>query len=92
MCDFSQFIPDVDPYFIPNAGIYKLIEAVVADKVFFPVYIYGFKAWDENDNLLCDLRPARKGVEGGLYDVVNNVFHGNGADSGTITCGEEVSA
>ena len=58
----------------------------------FPIYIYGFKAWDENDNLLCNLRPARKGVECGLYDVVNNVFHGNGTEGGTITCGKDVTA
>lgn len=51
MCDFSQFIPDVDPYFIPNAGTYKLIEAVVADKVFFPVYIYGLSGIGKTMNV-----------------------------------------
>lgn len=51
MEDFSQFIPDKDPYFVPNAGTYKLIDAVVSDRVFFPVYIYGLSGIGKTLNI-----------------------------------------
>ena len=51
MSNFSQFIPDEDNFFIPNAGTYKLIDAVVADKVFFPVYIHGLSGVGKTMNV-----------------------------------------
>ena len=53
-----------------------------------PIILYCFKVWDENDTLLVDMHPAKKGLQVGMYDNVRQKFYGNSASSGVITCGE----
>ena len=49
---------------------------------------YAFKLYDVDDNLRCDLVPARRNSDGvlGLYDTVRDVFLTNGL-AGTLTLG-----
>ena len=49
---------------------------------------YSFKLYDVDDNLRCDLVPARRNSDGvlGLYDTVRDVFLTNGL-AGTLTLG-----
>lgn len=46
--------------------------------------IYSYKVYNENDELICRMIPARRNSDGvvGMYDVVRNTFHTNsGSDS-----------
>lgn len=54
------------------------INDLYANKVSYGfVKIYCFKVWDENDNLLVNMRPARKGTVVGMYDEIRGTFHAN---------------
>lgn len=51
--------------------------------------LYSAKIYDENDNLLVNLKPCTYNGEAGLWDMVNGVFYGNANSSGAFTVGNE---
>ena len=54
------------------------------------IYLYSFKGWNNQGQLVADMIPAKYGNTVGLYDIVRNRFFEN-SGSGSFLPGEELS-
>ena len=54
------------------------------------INIYGFSIYNENDELILDIIPVRKGATGYMYDKVSEQLFGNNG-TGSFVLGPDVT-
>lgn len=60
--------------------------SIFKDAIYGQINFELFEFYDQNDNLLHELKPAIVNGESGMYDTVTETFYGNANSVGSLVC------